>query len=188
MIGAALARNLLAGVRLALFMPVRAFDFRATASDFAVLTVFNLVLWIAVAGVRIRFAGELDPFALLVYLATVPLILGSAMIVAMAYGAPERLLPVAIALSAPDPLFQIVSLALPYLLFTIGRELTFVLFFGWVWAVAIRAVAVCAGTQRPQLYQGAAAVSALMAITLFVFPETDVWRAPEEEEPPAGEI
>jgi hypothetical protein len=185
MIGAALARNLLAGARLALFMPVRAFDFRASAADFAVLAVFNLVLWIAVAGVRIGFAGELDPFALLVYLATVPLILGTAMVVAMAYGEPERLLPVAIALSASDPPFQLLSLALPYLMLTIGRELAFVLFFGWVWAVAIRAVAVCAGTQRPQLYQGAAAVSALMAITLFVFPETDVWRAPEGEEPRA---
>jgi hypothetical protein len=78
-----------------------------------------------------------------------------------------------------------VSLALPYLLLTVGRELAFVLFFGGVWAIAIRAVVVCAGTQRPQVYQGAAAVSVLMAITLFVFPETDVWRAPEDEEPPA---
>ena len=182
MIGVSVARNLLAGTRLALFLRVRAFDFRASAADFAALAVFNCLFWIFVAGVRVGFAGEIDPFALFIYLATVPLVLATAMLVAMAYGAPQQLLPVAIALSAPDALFQLASLALPYLIIALGRWITLLLFFGWVWLVAIRAVLVCAGTRRPQLYQGAAAVSALMAITLFVFPETDVWRAPESDE------
>ena len=106
-----------------------------------------------VSGARIGFAGELDPYGLLVYLATVPLVLATAMLVAFVYGAPERLLPLAIALSASDPLFQLAGLALPYLIVAVGREIALLLFFGWVWVVAIRAVAVCAGTRRPQLYQ-----------------------------------
>ena len=73
MILASLARNLLAGVRLALFLPVRAFDFRASAPDYAALVAFDCVLWVVVAGARAGFAGEFDPSALLFYLATVPL-------------------------------------------------------------------------------------------------------------------
>lgn len=182
MIAASLARNLLAGVRLALFLRLRPFDFRVSAPDYALLIAFNCVLWVIVAGARIGFAGELDPAALLLYLATVPLVLATAMLVAFLYGAPERLLLLAIALSAPDALFQLASLALPFLAAAIGRDLALAAFFGWVWAAAIRAVLVCAGTQRPQLYQGAAVVSALMVVTLFAFPDADVWKPAEGEE------
>jgi hypothetical protein len=61
---------------------------------------FNCALWIVIAGARVGFQGELDAGALLVYLATVPLVLGVALVIALAYGAPERLLLVAVALSA----------------------------------------------------------------------------------------
>jgi hypothetical protein len=100
MIGASLARNLLAGTRLALFLPVRAFDFRVSAVDYAALVAFNCVLWVLVAGLRVGFAGEIDYAALLVYLATVPLVLAAALLVALVYGAQQRLLAVAIALTA----------------------------------------------------------------------------------------
>jgi hypothetical protein len=185
-IAASLARNLLAGVRLALFLRVRPFDFRVSAPDYALLVVFNCLLWVFVSGLRVGFAGEVDTWALLVYLATVPLVLATALVVALAYGAPRLLLPVATALSATEPLFQVVSLALPVLLSIMGGQLVSLVFFAWIWAAAIRAVAVCAGTRRPQLYQGALAVSALMALTLFVFPETDVWRTPQSEEQPVA--
>ena len=49
MIAAALGRNLLAGARLAFFLRVRAFDFRVSAVDYAVLLAFNAVLWILAA-------------------------------------------------------------------------------------------------------------------------------------------
>ena len=182
MIAAALARNLLAGARLALFLRVRPFDFRVSAPDFAVLVAFNALVWILVSGARVRFAGELDSWALLVYLAAVPLVLAAALVVAVVYRAPQRLLAVAIALSAPEPLFHVATLALPGLFSLLGQQAASLVFFAWIWAAAVRAVAVCAGTQRPQLYQGALAVCALMAITLFLFPETDAWRAPEAEE------
>jgi Peptidase C13 family len=182
MIFASLGRNLAAGVRLALFLPVRAFDFRASAADYALLALFNLAFWVLVSGVRVQFLGEIDPSALLVYLATIPLVLGTALLVALAYGDPQRLLPVAVALSAPEPFFQLLSLALPAAVVFVGAQIAGLVFFAWIWAVAVRAVAVCAGTRRPQVYQGALAVSALMAVTLFGFPETDVWTAPEGEE------
>ena len=182
MSAAALARNLLAGARLALFLSVRPFDFRVSAPDFALLVTFNALVWIVVSGARVRFEGELDTWALLVYLAAVPLALAAAMVVAAAYRAPQRLLAVAIALTAPEALFQVSTLALPVLFPVMGQPIASLVFFAWIWAATVRAVAVTAGTQRPQLYQGALAVSALMAITLFLFPETDAWRAPEAEE------
>jgi hypothetical protein len=91
-IAAALGRNLLAEARLAFFLRVRAFDFRVSAVDYAVLLAFNAVLWILAAGLRVGFAGEIDYSALLVYLATVPLVLAASLLVALVYGAQERLL------------------------------------------------------------------------------------------------
>jgi hypothetical protein len=180
---ASLARNLRAGVRLAFFLPLRAFDFRVSALDYAVLVAFNCLLWVLAAGVREGFQGELDYSALLLYLASVPLVLATALLVALAYGTPQRLLAVAVALSASDAVFELAGLAVPYLaaLLGIGAPAYFV-FFGWIWVVSVRAIAVSAGTQRPQFYQGALAVSAMMAIALFVFPKADVWLPLESEE------
>jgi len=194
MIGASLLRNLRAGARLAFFLPLRVFDFRVSALDYAVLVAFNCLVWVVAAGLRVGFQGELDYSALLVYLATVPLALGAAMLVALVYGMPERLLTLAVALSASDPLFELAGLALRFIVALVGIgvpafvlfgrviSLVDVLFLGWVWAVAVRAVAVSAGTRRPQLYQGAAVVSAMMAIAIFVFPNAELWQAPADEE------
>src|SRR4029077_14707477 len=154
MIGASLRRTLLYGIRCALCLPVWAFAFRVSAVDFAALVAFNCVLWILVAGLRVGFAGEIDYSALLVYLATVPLVLAAALLVALVYGAQQRLLAVAIALTASDPVFELAGFALPYLAAPLGALGVFTTFLllGWIWAVAVRAVAVSAGTQRPQLY------------------------------------
>ena len=182
MIGASLLKNLLAGTRLALFLPVRAYDYRVSAADYATLIVFNCLVWIAASAVRTSFEGEFDPSALLVYAASVPLVLATAMLVVFAFGRPQNLLLVAVALSASDAFFEVVGIALPYVAVLTGAGASaYFVFFGWIWMVSVRAVAVCMGKRRPQLYQGAAAVSAMIAIAIFVFPKSDVWKAPEEE-------
>jgi hypothetical protein len=180
----ALLKNLRAGARLAFFLPLRPFDYRVSAVDYAALLAFNCLVWVVAAALRTGFGGEFDVSALLVYLASVPLVLATAMLVALAFGMPERLLLLATALTASDAVFELVGVALPYIaaLTGIGAS-AYIVFFGWIWVVAIRAVAVCAGTRRPQFYQGAAAVTAMMAIAIFVFPKADVWKAPE-----AGEL
>ena len=98
---AALLRNLLAGARLALFLRLRPFDFRVSAPDFALLVLFNIIVWLSVSGARVGFEGEFDSWALIVYFAAVPLVLAAAMVVSLVYGAPQRLLAVATALTAP---------------------------------------------------------------------------------------
>src|SRR6478672_12046929 len=91
-----------------------------SAVDYAALVAFNCMLWILAAGLRVGFAGEIDYAALLVYLATVPLVLAAALLVALVYGAQQRLLAVAIALTASDPVFELTGLVLPYLAAPLG--------------------------------------------------------------------
>jgi hypothetical protein len=186
MIFFSLLKNLRAGARLAFFLPLRPFDYRVAAADYTALVLFNGLLWVAAAAVRTGFEGEFDSAALLIYLASVPLALVTGMLVALAFGMPERLLLLATALTASDSVFELAGIAVPYIAaFTgIGASAYF-LFFGWIWLVSVRAVAVCAGTRRPQFYQGALAVTAMMAIALFVFPKADVWKAPEAGDEPA---
>src|SRR5229473_2355841 len=153
-----LLKNLAAGARLALFLPMRAFDYRVSPVHFAVLMAFDFAFWVATAAVRAGFAGEFDPMAVPIFLAVVSLTLGAALLAGLALAA------VAEASGYPDA--------------------AFLLLLGWMWLIAVRAVAVCGGTQRPQFLLGAAAVSAMIAVGYFAFPRTDVWRAPQEEAGP----
>jgi Peptidase C13 family len=180
----ALYRNLVAGARLALFMPLRAFDFRATPLDYMLLIAFNFVMWLVAAALRTGMEGDFDQAAPAVYLASVPVALLTALVIAHVYRAPERLLLIATALSAADSLFELLALALPWIAEATGYPRTaLVVFLAWIWVAGVRAVVVCAGRRRPQLLIGALAVTAMIAIGFFAFPRTDVWLAPEDEEP-----
>ena len=176
-----LYRNLIAGARLALFLPVRAYDYRVSAADYAWLLAFNFALWVAAAAIRAGLGGEFDSAAVPIYLASVPLVLATAMFVAGIYGERQRLLLVAIALTASDPVFELGALVVPF----IGHPGVAVLvLLAWIWVVAVRAVVVCMGVRRPQVAKGALAVTAMIAIGFFLFPRTDVWKLePEALEP-----
>ena len=173
-----LLQNLLAGAKLALFLPVRATDFNASAVQYALLAGVSFAFWVGAAAARVGFEGEFDPAALIVYLATVTLVLATALLVALAYGALERLLLIAVALTASDPVFELAGLALPGLGATTGQAAAvYLAFIGWAWVIALRAAVVCGGWRRPQVYFGAAAVSAMTAIAFFVLPRAEVWQA-----------
>src|SRR5204863_510455 len=97
-----------AGRRLALFLPVRASDYRVSGLDFVLLALSGFVAWVAVGAVLAGFEGELNPLAIPMYLASISLVLGTALLVALAYGAQEKLLSLAVALSASQPWFELV--------------------------------------------------------------------------------
>jgi hypothetical protein len=175
-----LARNLLAGARLALWLPVRRLDFRASAPDFAALFAFNFAVWLGAAALREGRIGDPEPLALATYFATVPLVLAGALLVARIYREPEILLPLAVALASSDLAFELAGLALLRLPPAGWSGIAYVAFFAWIWAIAVRAVVVVAGRRRPQLWLGAAVASAMIAIALFVFPKTDVWTPPAQ--------
>ncbi len=178
-----LRKNLRAGTRLALFLPVRSLDYRGSPLDFVLLLAVDFILWVFAGAARADFQGAFDPSAVSVYLATVPLVLLAALVVALAYRAPDRLMLVAVALVASDPLFELVGVALPIVGGMTGFvELLPAAFMLWVWAAALRAVAVCAGRQRPQLYIGSLAVSGMVALAFFVFPQSEAWQKPQAAE------
>jgi hypothetical protein len=115
----------------------------------------------------------------------VPLVLGTALAIALVYRAPEQLVLLAVALTASDALVELVALALPPLAALSGfPRLALLALLAWVWVIAVRAVIVCAGTRRPQVFGGALAVSAMIAIGFFALPPTNVWLEPEEDAGP----
>jgi hypothetical protein len=178
-----LARNVAAGTRLALFLPVRAHHFRASALDFALLSLFSFVLWVAAAAARLGFDGEFDPTAVPGYMAGIVLVLAAAMLIALAFRAPSQLLLIAVALSASQPVFHVVALVLILAGLPAWSAVPmFYAFLGWIWLVSLRAVAITAGTQRPQFLQAALAVTAMIAIDFSVLPDVDPWIQPEDEE------
>ena len=182
-----LLQNLVAGAKLALFLPVRAPDFRVSAVQFALLVVFNFVFWVGTAAARAGFEGDFDSTAITVYLGTVTLVLATALLVALVYGVPDRILLFATALTASDPVFDLAGLALPRLGAAAGDAgAVYVAFLGWVWVIAIRAAVVCGGWRRPQAYIAAAVVTVMTVLAFLVLPQVEVWQpAPAEDDEPA---
>ena len=178
----ALYRNLVAGTRLALFLRVRAYDYRAAPLDYALLIVFNFGAWVAAAAIRTGMVGDFDTVAVPIYLGGIPLVLATAALVAWIYGDAGRLLLIAVALTASDAVFELVALVLPPLAALAGfPRAGLVLILAWLWVASVRAVVVCGGRMRPQLLKGALVVTAMFGIGYFAFPRTDVWIEPEEE-------
>jgi hypothetical protein len=180
-----LLQNLVAGAKLALFLPVRASEFRVSAVHFALLVAFNFAFWIATAAAKAGFEGEFDSTAVTVYLGTVTLVLATALLVSLVYRAPERLLLFATALTASDPVFDLVGFALPGLGAAAGDTgALYTVFLVWAWLIAMRAAVVCGGWQRPQVYIGAAMVTAMTVLAFLVLPQVEVWQPPPDQEEP----
>ena len=178
-----LLRNLAAGARLALFLPLRADQFRATPVQFAVLSIFNFVLWVGSEWVRAGFEGDFDTSAVSVYLATVTLVLASALVVAAAYKAYNRLLLLAVAFCAADPLFDLAGIALPSLAAALGSvQVVYFGFIAWSWLATLRAVVLCCGWEKPRVYRALAAATVMTVAAFYLIPRTDVWLPPEDEE------
>ena len=181
-----LLKNVIAGARLAFFLPVRAHHFRVSAIDFSLLALLGFALWVVAAAARLGFEGQFEPASIHVYLAGTVLVLAAAMLVALAYGAPAQLLLIAVALYSLEPVFSVVIFALtvidPLPLWLQVSAFYAVLL--WFWIACLRAVAVCAGARRPQLFVAAAVVTGLIAIDL-VLPQTEPWVKEEEALPPA---
>ena len=178
----ALGRNLVAGARLALFLRVRPHDYRVSPVDLALLLAFNFAVLVIADAVAAEFTGSFNASVTTVYLASVSVVLLAALLVTAVYREPGALLLLAVAFCASDPVFELAAIALPFLIAAtgIGAPLYF-LFLGWMLAIAVRAVMVCAGTRRPQVLLGALVVTVMFAIAQFVLPRVDAWEEAEEE-------
>jgi len=80
-----LGQNLLAGTRLALFLPVRALDFRISIGQYVALVFASLAFWVGRRMLRAGFPGTIDFGALTVALAEIPLLLGTCLLAARVF-------------------------------------------------------------------------------------------------------
>ena len=186
---AGLLRNLSAGTRLALFLPVRWLHFRATPGQFALLAVFNLLVWVLSATLQAD-GGALNPQAVAVYLAQIPVLLLACLAIASIHGNASLATLLAVALSASDLAFELAGVALFGAGISTGAQLaSWVAFLAWGWLVAMRAIVICTGArwrQKATVLSGGV-ILLLMAFSLFVLPRTELWTPdPEGEVEPSG--
>lgn len=175
-----LVRNLSAGTRLALFLPVRWLQFRATPGQYALLAAFNLLVWVVSASLH-SDGGTLNGTAIGLYLAQIPMLLLTCLAIATIVGKPSLILLLAVALSASDLAFELASVAV------MGAEASPAVQFAswlalvaWGWLVSVRAVAVCTGAPWRQLASSGAVIAAMMVFSLFVIPRAELWEAPKQ--------
>jgi hypothetical protein len=175
-----LMRNISAGTRLALCLPVRWMHFSATPAQLALLVAFNLSVWM-ISHSLLAQGGTLNPTAIALYLAQIPLLLLACLAIASIVRNPSLVVLLAVALSASDLAFELVSLAM------VGAQTGPVAqFIGWIglltwgWIVAVRAVAVCTGATWRQLLSSGGVIAGLMAFSFFLIPRTELWTAPSQ--------
>jgi hypothetical protein len=178
-----LLRNVIAGARLAFFLPVRAHHFRASAIDFTLLAILSFALWVLVTAARLGFEGQFEPASIPVHLAGLVLILAAAMLVSHVFGASTPLMLIAVALLTLEPVFSVAVAVLTIMDFVLWMPaVVYYAVLAWFWVACMRAVAVCAGTRRPQIVVAAAVVTAMIALDITAFPETEPWAVAEEEQ------
>ncbi len=170
--------NVVAGARLAAFLPVRPFDFRVSPADFAVLVAFVGVVAFAASFVRGGWPGYLNFGAIPLLLAEIPLVLAACVFVAAIFGRRELVLGIGTALFALDPVFAAASLALGFALDALplgaGAPVGFA-FLGWGLAASLRTLLVFAGWQGARTAAAAGVVAALFAGFVQVMPRAELW-------------
>ncbi|MGB7541992.1 MAG: C13 family peptidase [Burkholderiales bacterium] len=177
-------QNLLAGARLALFLPVRAPDFRVSAADYVVLLLASFAFWLAGGMLRTGFPGYVDTDALKAGLAQIPLMLAACLVAARLFRQPRLLLAFAVLLVAPSPVFEIVA-CLIY--FATGFDaiapfgpLADAASIAWAFAALVRAQVVLTGWRGRVSALALALFAGMFAFFVWVFPRFDLWTPPLE--------
>lgn len=179
---AGLLRNILSGVRLALFMRVSPQDFRVSPAHFAVLFAANFLIALSTDLMKQGGPSVFNYAALPNLLSQVPVILLACLLAAALLARSELLLPLAVALIAGEPMFELVGLVLS--VDPIGSWLgarpgwnviIAYAFIAWWLAIAMR-VLLLFGGWRGMRTVGAASVFVLMtAVFVLYAPRIDLW-------------
>src|SRR5260370_10774286 len=176
-----LKQNLLAGGRLALFLPVRALDFRISIGQYVALVFTSLVFWFAGGMLREGFPGTLDFGALTVALAEIPLILGTCLVAARLFREAQLALAFAVLLVASDPVSEIVGLAIQFATdfdaiepYAVAANWSLV---AWVFAVLVRTQLVLTGWRGRASVLALGLFAGLLAPLVWVLPRAALWGA-----------
>jgi Peptidase C13 family len=186
-----LEQNLRAGSRLALFLPVRALDFRISAAQCVALVLACLALWLALGVLQQGLPGSVDFGALTAALAWIPILLGACLFAARLFRDTRLVSAFAVVLLAVVPALLVVDYAVELALDLAAlRAYSRILdwaFLAWALAVVVRAQYILTG------WRGRSSALALgLFIALFaVLPETvpvgDLWVAAGDEADETGQ-
>jgi hypothetical protein len=179
-----LKQNLLAGTRLALFLPVRALDFRISVGQYVALVFASLAFWLAGGMLRAGFPGSVDFAALTVALAEIPLLLGTCLLAARLFREAQLAVAFAVLLVATDPAFEVIGVAVqaatgldaiePY-----AGAVNWAL-IAWGFAVLARTLYVLTGWRGRPSVLAFGLFAGLLTVFVVVFPRTELWTAVED--------
>src|SRR6266581_2951896 len=171
-----LRQNLLAGTRLALFLPVRALDFRISIGQYVALVFASLAFWLAGGMLHAGFPGTVEFGALTVALAEIPLLLGTCLLAARLFREAQLAVALAVLLAATDPVFEVAGVAVqvatgldaiePY------AEAVDWAFIAWGFAVLLRTQYVLTGWRGLPSVLAFGLFAGIFATFLAVFPRT----------------
>jgi hypothetical protein len=182
--------NVVAGARLALFLPVTPRHFHVYPGAFIALAMFNFIAALAAAMIRNGTPGAIDLGAIAVYFAQLSLVLAAAVALAAALRVRASMLSIATALLAADWLFEVVGTGLSFAAAGHQRVLwaASLAELAWAFIVAVRAVLIHTGWRGARLPAATAIVAALFAGLIFLFPSRELWNVvAENDETPAVE-
>ncbi len=176
-----LGRNILAGTRLSLFMPVRALDFRVSAGDYAMAIAASLFAWLLGGIAREGLEGYFNLGSLTVALAQLPVVLLVCLFAAHMLGRRELTLALALGITATDVLFEIASVLIAWAsasdtvaLWAFWLNAVFVL---WALATIVRVQVVFSGWHGRKSWGAVALFTCLLVFFIAFLPRSELWTA-----------
>ena len=180
-----LKQNLLAGTRLALFLPVRALDFRISIGQYAALVFASLGFWLVGGMLRAGFPGTVDFGALTAGLAEIPLVLGTCLLAARVFREAQLALAFAVLLVATDPVFEVAGAAVQAAMrlgaVELDADAVYWAFVVWGFAVLPRTLYVLTGWRGRPSVLAFGLFAGLLAILVAVFPRSELWIAARDD-------
>jgi hypothetical protein len=174
-----LAANLRAGTRLALFMPVNAREIRVSGAHYALLVVVSFTVWLLGGMAREGFPGAINPGALTVGLAQIPIVLMFCILAAAVLREPAHAMAFAILMVASDPLFEVAAVITHHLAqmeavaaFAPALNQAFLL---WALLILIRVQIVVAGWRPWRSYAAAFLFVLMLVLFAFGYPRAELW-------------
>src|SRR5262245_5605668 len=177
--------NLLAGLRLAMFLRVRALDFRISAGQAAVLVIACLLLWLGLGVVQQGLPGYVDIGALTASLAWVPILFGACLLAARLFRDAHLAIVFAVVLLACIPTLLVVDYALELVAQAgdIAYPMAFdAVFLAWAVAVLVRAQYVLTGWRGRASAFALVLFVALFAALPIIAPVRDFWVATRDDD------
>ena len=185
MLWGGLRQNILAGTRLALFLPVRALDFRISIGQYVALVFASFAFWLAGGMLRAGFPGTVDFAALTAGLAEIPLVLGTCLLAARVFREEQLAVAFAVLLAATDPVFEVAGAAVQAAAHLEAVELdadaVYWAFVAWGFAVIPRTLYVLTGWRGRSSVLAFGLLAGLLAILVAAFPRSELWIAARDD-------